>query len=114
MNRKAQKRVEKIIQVVAFASFDARKLLRLVKKVDDCKSLLEDSSDETLAAEGFAKKILKTGRPLSRLGAFLYRKVVSAVLRRQTTMALSQDVFFSSQGDSKHIGNPAAALYRQD
>lgn len=53
-------KVRKVIQLVFDWTFDAEMLLWHVKKLEDCKRLLEDNWDSTRAAEGFAKRIVKT------------------------------------------------------
>lgn len=53
-----------------------------MKSFDDCKQLLEDSTDETVAAKGCAKEIVRAGNGSSLSEAFLYQKDDLAVLRR--------------------------------
>lgn len=50
--------------------------------------LLKDSGEEALAAEEFAKEIVRAGNSVSLSGAVLYERIFLAVLRRQVTTHL--------------------------
>lgn len=102
------------MQIVSGADFDAAELCRHVKKVEDCKRLLKDSRNETRAAKGFAKQIVKVRSGFVVSEAVLYKENVLTVLRRQVTLGFPQDVLFSSQNVSKHDEHPVAALYGKD
>lgn len=69
--------------------------MRLICKIDDRKRTLDDSSNEKLAREGFAKEIVSSESGSSVCGAVLYRKDALAVLKRQVSMRSSEDVFYS-------------------
>lgn len=57
VNERETKEIENVIQLVFDASSDAGKLRRHVKRVHECKRKLDDSRDEELAKESFAKGI---------------------------------------------------------
>lgn len=57
---------------------------------------------------------MRTGSDSSLSRAILYKSVAMVAVRRQMTMGLLQDVFFSSQNDLKHIGHSVPALQRQN
>lgn len=103
----------KTIQLVSENRFDVGDLRWHVKRIHDCERLLEDSKNETLAAKGYAKKIVRTGRGSSASGAILYRKDVLAILRKQIMMGLSQSVIFTSQDVPRHVGHLVTALRGQ-
>lgn len=108
---RARRKVENIIQLLFDAHSDVGELRWSVKVVDDCKRPLEDTGDEALAAECSGKEIVRTESGFSLSGAVLNKKNVLAFLRRQITMSLSQDLFFSSRGVLKHVGHPVTALH---
>lgn len=103
VKKKTRHNVGSIFQLVSDADFDARNLRWYVKTVDDCNRLLKDRKDQALAAKDRPKKIVNTTSGSSMPRAFLYRKDVLAILRRQMTMDSSQDVFFSSLNVPKHV-----------
>lgn len=108
--RRAEKEAGNIMQLISDAFIDAWELRRLVKRVDICKQLLGSSWDEAQAAEGSAKRFVRTARSSSVSGAILHRKIVLAILRRQVTVGLSLDMFFSSQNVPELVEHPVAAL----
>lgn len=74
MSRKAPKEVENIVQELCSAKSDVEERRQHVEGVDHCKRLLEDSRNEALTAEGFAKKVVRFGSGSSVSGVFLYKK----------------------------------------
>lgn len=113
VSREAQKEVQNITQLTFDANFGAGELCRHGTGVDDCKALLENSRADALAAKGFEKIIVRTRSGSAVSTAVLYKNDVLAVLRRQMTIGLSQDVVFSLLTVPKHIGHPIAALHGQ-
>lgn len=82
VNSQARKDVEKITQLISDSSFDAGELFRHVKEIGNCKQVLNGSSDEELAVEGFTNESARNGSRSSVSGALLFKKSVVAVLRR--------------------------------
>lgn len=85
--------VEYSTQLVSDASFDALKLRRLVKGVDDCKRLLKSSREKALTAEGSGTENVAIGSGSSLSKAAPSKDDVLAVVRKQMTMGLSQNLF---------------------
>lgn len=96
VNRARKKRVENITRLISGADLDADENPCHVEKINCCKRILHERRDEELAADGFAKEIVKQGRALSASGAVLCKKNVLAVLRRQRAVRSWQRVLFSS------------------
>lgn len=69
---------------------------------------------EHLLQHGPANRFVKIGSGSSVSGDILYKKGLLAVLRKQMTMGLAQDVFFSTQTATIQVGHPAAAPRWQD
>lgn len=111
ISRKSTTKVEHIMQLVSDINFDADELRRRVKKNGDCKRILNDGGDEELAREGFTKKIVKGGSGLSASATMLYKKNISAVLRRRMATGPSRDMFFSPQDISDETEHPGTTLY---
>lgn len=107
----AQNNVENIIQLPSDAEFDARELRRHMKRANDCKGLLENSNNVSVAAEDFVKEIVKSGGDFSVPGVPTYKMDVLAVLWIRMTMLLLLGVLFSSKDVLKHFGHPVAALH---
>lgn len=63
-----------INQLVSGASFNAKELPWLLIEVDSSRLLLEDSTNKSLAAEGFAKKYVRTRSGSSSSRGVLYKK----------------------------------------
>lgn len=61
VSRRAHGKVENLIQLASGASSGAREHHWHVKAVEDFERLLEDSAEETSAAEGFAKMTVRVG-----------------------------------------------------
>lgn len=57
-----------------------------MKRIDYCRRLLEESSDEALPAEGISKENMRTGSFSAVSGVFSYKKEVLAVPWKQVTM----------------------------
>lgn len=93
MYGEAAKEAEHINSLVSDPIFDAGELCRHVNQIDDRKRILHDSRDEKQAEKSFWKDIVRSGSNSSPIGAMLYSKDVSAVLRRQMATSLSQEDF---------------------
>lgn len=96
MNKGARKEVERIIRAVFEENLRAGKLRPHVKRLGECKRMLEDSRDEWLAGDSSTHDILRRGSELSASGAVLYKKDAVAALQRYKATSSSQDVLFSS------------------
>lgn len=114
VSREVEDKFENITQLNPDASFDAREHRRHVEEVDDCGRLLADGRIEALAPEYFAKQIVRAESGPLPSGAILIKTNVSAFLRSQMIVSLSQYMFFSSQDVLTHVGHPVAALHKQD
>lgn len=86
---KQEKKSKAPFDLIPTTTFDAVELCRQVKRIGDCKQVLDRSKYEELAGEGFKKKILRRGSDLLVCGAQLYKGNVVAVLERQTGTSLS-------------------------
>lgn len=105
MSREARKEVKSVTQLISDDKIDAGELARHIKIVDGCKRVLDSSSDERLAGQGFTKEIVRSGSCSSASGSKLYRKDFLAVLRRRMASSSSRAVSFRSQDVSKKTGH---------
>lgn len=95
MGSRARKKLERQIYKLSGANYGAVELHRHLNGADECKRPLKGSRSKALAAKCFAGNNVKIGNDSSAPEAVLYKKDVLAVLQRQLTMDLSQDVFSS-------------------
>lgn len=84
-----------------------------MKGINDCKRTSNDSKNEDLAGECFAKEIMKVGSGSSLPGAVMYRRDARSVLRIQMAMSSSQGKSFSSQDDPKGMRHSVHTLHLQ-
>lgn len=85
-----------------------------MRQARDCERLLENKRGEALAAEVSAKDIMTIERGFSVSKAFLCKKDDLAVLPRQMTVGLLQDVFCVSKAVQKHFEHSVFALHGLD
>lgn len=113
VNTKAKEKVENINPLISSFTSNAGELRGHVNRIEDCKRLLDDRSDEELAEECYTKEIVNSEKASSVPGAGLYKKDVVRGLRRQMAMGSLQYVFFSLQNLLQDTGQFVGTLHGQ-
>lgn len=100
MSTERQKEVENNIQIISDGNFDANELWRHVKRIDDCKRILDDSRDKEVAKECFTKKSANRSRS-SVSEAESYKKLCGEFTETEDDEFVMRRVFQLARGSKK-------------